>query len=114
MTGTPRLRPLRRSMWYPDGMRKISPVSFRQWKSQGCGLLLIGLILICTAPQGDAGGQQMAKATNYEWKDLWLGHGPAWSPTGSPAGLTIVHSKAAWERFIKAFGPPYDSQSTLS
>lgn len=55
----------------------------------------------------------MATATNYQWKDLWRGPGPAWSPTGSPAGISIVYSKAAWTRLITAYGPPYDVHANL-
>lgn len=55
----------------------------------------------------------MATPANYQWKDLWRGPGPAWSPSGAPPGLTIVHSKAAWIRLITAFGPPYEEHKDL-
>lgn len=70
------------------------------------------LILAAGAVTVRAGGHKMT-ATSYQWKVLWQGHGPAGSPTGAPPGLTVVHSKAAWTRFITSYGPPYDAQTHL-
>jgi hypothetical protein len=82
----------------------------------GCTTLLLASMLsqIALFASGEPGGRKVATVTNYQWKDLWRGPGPAGSPTGSPPGLTIVHSKAAWTRLITAYGPPYDANANLS
>jgi hypothetical protein len=77
-------------------------------------LVLVTLLVIAAGMmQADAGGENMPATTNFPWKELWRGHGPAWSPTGAPPGLTIVHSQAAWTRVIKPFGPPLDAHVDL-
>lgn len=68
--------------------------------------VLTGLAaVIISCDPAKAGGPKMAAATTYQWKDLWRGSGPPKSPTGTPPGLTIVHSKEAWTRIMTAFGP---------